>query len=312
MSFKSLFIKSIYSAALLFVIASCGVGNKGKESINKENSKENNFGFSFPEVPEIYSSEEKLRYLISHFWDKFDFTNPEYYTTPEVTEQIFADYIAVMSYSNEESVRFKSIDGMLNRAFDNDTASFAFFTDLYDKYLYDPNSPSRNEEIYIDVLQSIVKNGRVGDVHKIRYASRLKRANNNRPGTKALDFSYTLKSGKKGNLHSLTGKNTLIFFNNPDCEECYAIKTILGENEIFANNPKLRIMSIYPDKDISLWKETEYPSSWINGYSDEVDNKYDLRAIPSLYLLDENGKVIIKDAQIDVVYETLAGMLGYL
>ena len=50
------------------------------------------------------------------------------------------------------------------------------------------------------------------------------------------------------------------------------------------------------------WREylPNYPKDWINGYdytfSLRDSRKYDIRAIPSLYLLDAGKRVIMKDA----------------
>ena len=63
----------------------------------------------------------------------------------------------------------------------------------------------------------------------------------------------------------------------------------------------LKILVIYPDSDIVAWRERldDYPKSWINGFDDgqriESERLYDLRAIPALYLLDKEKRVMAKD-----------------
>ena len=63
---------------------------------------------------------------------------------------------------------------------------------------------------------------------------------------------------------------------------------------------KLKIVALYPDEDISLWKQHPLPSSWISGYDKgcqiEKYRTYDLRAIPALYLLDKDKIVLVKDS----------------
>jgi hypothetical protein len=43
-----------------------------------------------------------------------------------------------------------------------------------------------------------------------------------------------------------------------------------------------------------------YPDEWYNGFDPDLairtDNLYSVRAIPSLYLLDQDKRVIMKDA----------------
>ena len=49
---------------------------------------------------------------------------------------------------------------------------------------------------------------------------------------------------------------------------------------------------------------------WTNGYDKELviknKNLYDLRAIPTLYLLDKNKTVLLKDATLQKVEQYLA------
>lgn len=89
---------------------------------------------------------------------------------------------------------------------------------MADKYLYDPNSPIRNEEFYIPVLECMVTSPLLDDTGKIRPRDRLALAQKNRPGTQALDFTYTLASGKQGTLHGLSADYTV--FHQPPRLPC--------------------------------------------------------------------------------------------
>ena len=67
------------------------------------------------------------------------------------------------------------------------------------------------------------------------------------------------------------------------------------------SNKQLKVLAIYTDKDEKVWLDhvSEMPAKWIQG-KDEYEylykNKvYDLRAIPTIYLLDSNKTVLLKD-----------------
>ena len=59
---------------------------------------------------------------------------------------------------------------------------------------------------------------------------------------------------------------------------------------------------MYIDEDIAAWKaySGQYPKNWSSGYDPEFSIResvsYNVRAIPSLYLLDSEKKVLMKDA----------------
>ena len=66
------------------------------------------------------------------------------------------------------------------------------------------------------------------------------------------------------------------------------------------------------DEDLEGWRSYMpiYPENWYNGFDPDLairsEKLYNVRAIPSLYLLDENKKVLFKD----VPEQTLFRVLG--
>ena len=64
---------------------------------------------------------------------------------------------------------------------------------------------------------------------------------------------------------------------------------------------------IFIDREVDAWKAkaATYPKNWINGYDHNFtireDLIYNVRAIPSLYLLDSSKRVILKDAPVEQV-----------
>ena len=78
------------------------------------------------------------------------------------------------------------------------------------------------------------------------------------------------------------------------------------------NSGTLRILAVYPDKDISIWQKHLHniPAEWVNGYDKHtaINNRmlYDLKAIPTIYLLGRDKKVILKDADVRQVEGVLS------
>ena len=64
----------------------------------------------------------------------------------------------------------------------------------------------------------------------------------------------------------------------------------------------MQVLNIYIDEDIEAWRSYMpiYPENWYNGFDPDLvirgENLYNVRAIPSLYLLDRDKTVIMKDA----------------
>ena len=65
---------------------------------------------------------------------------------------------------------------------------------------------------------------------------------------------------------------------------------------------RLAIVNVYIDDDLNAWRQhlQGFPRNWYNGYdTDHVirrDLIYNIRGIPSLYILDKDKRVVMKDA----------------
>jgi hypothetical protein len=240
---------------------------------------------------------------VKHYWDNFDFSDTTLIHLPQVTEQAFADYVDLLPRVKNSAVN-RSIWALLAQC-EADSAMYGYFCGQFEKYLYEPNSPFRNEECYLAVVEYILADKHTDEPHRIRPAFVRKMILKNRAGTRAANFSYATATGRTGKLYDLKTDFTLVFFNNPECHACVQMKEAIQASPLYADllqKGKLSILAFYPDTDIALWQKhvSEIPASWINACDPtgkfRQDVVYDLRAIPSLYLLDKNKTVLLKDA----------------
>ena len=265
--------------------------------------------FHMVTIPDaLTQANERADYLLSHYWDNFDYADTTYIHLPEITEQAFVDYINIFPQVDNEKV-YSSITKMLEQSICQDRTNkvYSYFLDLYKKYLYDANSPMRDDEYYIPVVDCILKDTINDMATKERAKFSLMMMQKNRKGNVATNFTYTLQSGKPGTLHQIKSEYTLLMFYNPDCHACSETITYLKQSKIINTllaERRLNILAFYPDDDLSIWKKhvSDIPETWINSYDQKqmVKNKllYDLKAIPSLYLLDKEKRVLLKDANV--------------
>lgn len=294
-------------ATCIILLTGCSSGQKKEaaEAARKE--------FIMVDVPlTITEPEQRANYLATHYWDTFDFGDTSYISLPDVTEQALSNYIDVLNYVSPQTASV-SIKKMLAKA-EADSAMLAHFCSIYDKYLYDPNSPLRNEEFYIPVLEFILASDKVDDVEKIRPQHQLDLALKNKVGQQAANFEYTLPSGAISNLYDIKSDYIILFFYNPDCDTCKEVRKEISASEVITDMEQkklVKIVAIYPDEDIAAWKkyQPEIPKNWINGYDKVLmireKETYDLKAIPTLYLLDKDKKVLLKDVSFPVLEKYL-------
>lgn len=270
--------------------------------------------FTLPEIPlSIIDTDERTDYLVMHYWDGFDFSNIKLIDMPEITEQAFVDYINIVNYASEDKIE-SSLRGTLKLA-EVETLMYKHFCNLFEKYLYEPNSPFRNEELYIPVLKDMTKSKLLSEAERQRFNYQYEFTQKNRVGYKANDFVYTLATEESNKMSSIDSEYLILFFSNPECSTCASVASYLDRssfiNEALSyNTPQrtmLTILTIYPDDDIDVWRKhlDLMPSRWLHSYDAgmHITKKklYDLKAIPSIYLLDKNKKVILKDTDPEIL-----------
>lgn len=260
--------------------------------------------FPLPQIPEsIAQPEVRLSYLLNHFWDNYQFSDTTQ-VNQDLGEQGFADFLNLLGYGNDEIID-QATKTFFEQAFKSRWGK-AHYSQLINHYLDNPNSPLRNDGIYVHFLRNIRPYFANDAATRERYAFKLKQAKKNLPGQLATDFSYTERSGKQGKMSGLQAKFTLLFFHDPDCENCKRIMP-LAVQERQLQRQDLKVLLIYADKDYDAWKKDihTYPANWIDAYSPngEIMQKliYYVPATPSFYLLDADKKVILKDASLDTV-----------
>lgn len=294
-------------ATCIIFMTGCG-GEQKKEAVASVSKK-----FVMVDVPlTIAEPELRANYLAIHYWDKFDFGDTSFISLPDITEQALSNYINILNYASNQTVS-ASIKGMLAKA-ETDPAMFAHFCSIYDKYLYDPNSPLRNEEFYIPVLEFILASDKVDEVEKIRPQHQLELVLRNRVEQQATNICYTLSTGATGNLYDIKSDYIVLFFYNPDCDNCKEVRKEIATSELIRDleqKKQLKVVAIYPDEDIAAWEKYQLsiPAEWISGYDKSLTIKekelYDLKAIPTLYLLNKDKKVLLKDVSFPVLKQYL-------
>lgn len=274
----------------------------------------------FPTVktPDVYSeNKDRQRFLAEHFWDRF-FSEREgmvcdsftvYGVPTPVLEEAFSGYVAVLQ-SIDIATAKEDIGAFFDRiesAQREDIGSnvYEVFGLLMDRYLYDPNSPFRNEDLYQPYVEKLSKSKLTSPDMAPAFANEARLCALNPIGSPAADFRFTDSNGVTRRLHDVNALHTLLLFSNPGCTACEdlvkSIKSIRNIDRKISMG-RLAIVNVYIDDDLNAWRQhlPGFPRNWYNGYdTDHVirrDLIYNIRGIPSLYILDKDKRVVMKDA----------------
>ena len=282
-----------------------------------------------PQVPSVVTDPQEIAgYVATHFWDAF--LSGTYPCDSSLVNGVPADdvesavgrFVTILETVCERPVAIKAMDAFFQKVNDfqakNPSSNvYEYFLRMVGKYLYDPNSPVRNEDLYLPFVKGLSESPFVPEGMRQAYAHDASMCSLNQAGTVATDFIFTDLGGRRHSLHSVKADHTLLFFSNPGCPACKEIiDGLTGDPRITGkiSSGKLAVVNVYIDSDVDEWREyaVNYPSSWLSGYDQSytirTDVTYNVRAIPSLYLLDAEKRVIMKDAPQDKVLSFISNI----
>lgn len=236
--------------------------------------------------------------------------------SPQGQAALFEQYVLELAALPTEEALLRQEERL--REVEADSTQWQHLIALQEKFLLDPNSPYRSEELYLPVAEDLLRSPWTSDKLRTRAEWLLPRLKLNRLGTEAADFPFTLRNGRESTLHkaidSRRPQRTLLFFSNPGCPNCKEITEALAADPGISaqiDDGSLLVVNIYPDEDLEAWFDylPNYPDAWICGYDARQvlhsDTVYWVRAIPSLYLLDKEKRVVLKDAPLERILSAL-------
>lgn len=318
-NFKRKVIVGTISILCIFTACKNATSPNNHQSVSPkttQKSKPKTENFPFPIIPEILTApEDRKAYLLTHYWEQFDFADTVLINNRDVTEQGFVNFIALLADgTTPEKLTKESLGNWCNR-FLTSTHARKVLTNIADNYLYNPNSPFYNERLYGLYLQTLLDKLPNEDALRSSYNFRLQLVKRNNPGNTATDFTYYLADGQKKSLQStpIKGDYLLLLFYDPECDSCHkALLEMTADKQLAKaiRAGKLSVLAIYTEGNEEVWRKAlpDLPQSWMTGTDREavkLGALYDLKAMPSLYLLDQKKQVILKDAAYEAIRQIL-------
>lgn len=251
------------------------------------------------------------------YWDNFNFESSVQASNWDKVEQKLVDFISLFSTVPDTVVQVAIWD-MLTKT-SKDSMVLDYFVSKYQHYLYDPNSPMRNEGYYEKVLSYLAEANAVSRQERMKYTARLNQVRKNQVGTVAADFKYLAKNGQYHAMHEGVKPYKMLVFYDPTCSHCTSVIQDLGQTPAVYNcveNGFLDVIAISLNPDKDSWKayQSQIPSNWSNGFDENgtviAEERYHIRAYPTIFLLDKTNRVLLKDAPLDVTLRYLVNLVS--
>lgn len=265
--------------------------------------------FPLPKIPEsLELLQDRTDYMVEHYWDFCDLKKS--FSSRDKMAEAFDVYISFMPHASAEVV-YKSVDAFMNRI-SKQPADLLFIGEQAEKLLYDKGAPMQSDDLYLAFIRHIIDNKKIDKNSKLRYQHQARVISQSGEGSIAPRFNYVDLLGNKGTLQLDTLKvGTLLFFNDPDCDDCRMARIRLDADiatTTLANNGIIDVVSVYASEPDEQWQSQaiENPKSWLTVAAPEADLDYDLRYSPQFYLLNPNGAIVLKTPNVDTVIAIMA------
>lgn len=262
--------------------------------------------FQYPIVPDsIKHFQRRCDYMARHFWDFCELKKA--FSAKQKMANEFKVYISILRNATPDSA-IASVN-RFNKKLEKQAADQLFMAECAENLLYGDTAEVWIDELYLPFAEAVAANKRIDKASKARFAHQANILRNSLTGKRIGTLPYTTREGDKRNLDNDSAQVLVVFFNDPDCDDCNLARIRLDADISMTeliNEGKAKIVAISLTEPSEEWKQSvsSYPSSWTIGTNPDADLNIDLRnGTPDFYIVDKNHNVRFKHLNIDQVLD---------
>lgn len=245
-----------------------------------------------------------------HFFDSIDFSDARILNTPTLANMF--DFYTMRVLPLDKGILMKYTDLIINKAKANREVYEFVVRNRYD--FFRSSAYTELAEIAAHIAEKhVVKDASnwTDKAFAFRMTEAVRIARLNPVGSRATNLKLQDPAGNHVSIDDIEAPYLVLFFYNPGCGLCSMVTPELGRIYRQYNKKGLQVFAIYVDHNHEEWishiKWHNY--TWIDGWDsdggEKIYEKYDANAIPSIYLLDSNKTIILKDATIEQLSKKL-------
>lgn len=290
-------MKQIFIASVAILLLACG----GATPTASTTKSVRELKFENVSVPlTITDAAMAQRWIVENYWNRFDMADTAFIGS-DALKNAFAIYSMIVVQS-ERQFSLAALDNFYRKV-EAFPPMHAEMMRLGEGYFGDPNSEIANDTIFLALLDYMICSPIYDSLSKIRPRMLREATLKNRIGDRVGDVSWIGMDGGRGSLYKVKSPLTLLMFYTPGCETCKGLFADLNGDPAIQQAVaagRLRLIAIYADEDKKEWEAyaVNISPEWTNVMTTaDFDTKkpFIIRATPSLYLLDQNKRVVVRD-----------------
>ncbi|MDR0667780.1 MAG: redoxin domain-containing protein [Prevotellaceae bacterium] len=276
---------------------------------------------SEPSIPPLFPNRDSamqayyLNYYREHFFDNIDFSDERILRMPFLSNTLRIYYLRILPM--DKAVMKERTDFLFGKAKANREVYEYLVRNRYDFFRSAPISDL--EDLATELAEQYVINEAEQWSDKA-YVARLKeaiqRSKLNPVGTPATNLHLQDSTGKTISIYDVQAPYTVLLFYNPGCHSCAIATPVVWETYQQYRAKGLQVYAAYVDANRDEWapyiaeKKYDWINVWDSNGTENLYEKYDVHAIPTIYLLDENKLIMHKNLSVEQLQEVLSQLLN--
>jgi len=254
---------------------------------------------AYEELPAEDRNTTKLEWLRNHYFDPIDLKDDRLLRTPFLFGRI--NYFVDKLFVQHPDTLSGAIDGLLSKM-DPTSEMFKYYVVHFTNKAASSKIVGM-DALYVHMIDTYYKSGKAYWSDPEQLATMIENADKSRPlliGKQAPDMAMKRRDGTDVNLYDIKANYTILYFWQFACPSCKKSTPVMKEFYAKWKDRGVEIFSI-------CTKQGEIDKCW--DYIDEQEigdwmhatdryqrfyKNYDVRSTPSIFVLDENKKIVSK------------------
>lgn len=257
--------------------------------------------FPYPTPPEqLESLSDRTTYIVQHFWDKCNLKSA--IRKYDKFKEAFSDYVSFMPYAEAVAVH-ESIDNLIAK-FKDSPDNLLTLAIIAEETLYNENAEFTSDEVFMPFAKAVAEHKKIKNVDKARFVYEYNVLSQSQVGNRVYDLSFIRPDGSESKLSEVGQGYVLIFFNDPECEDCLMARVRLSADHNLnklLDEGRIKLVCLNPGEPDDEWKQSvaNYNERWIVGAAPDADEHFDMRNPPVFYYLNPSHKILSKTLLVD-------------
>lgn len=263
------------------------------------------------EAGNLIDSNFAYHYFKSHFWDDFDFSDDRFVNTP-IFHQKLKKYMEQLTPRHPDSIIVSS-DYLLERTRASDEQFKYTLIWLLNKFASD--KVMGMDAVYVHLVENYYMKGDAPWVGKKQLEKIVRDAmliSPNLIGREAKNLVMQDENGNWHDLHKLDAEYTILYFWDADCGHCRKETPRLKKlYDKYGGDYDIAVYAVSVEHLTDKWEKfiEDHDLDWINVIDPDEETNfrryYNIRATPSIYLLDKDKVIRAKGIDTDTLEDLL-------